>query len=52
MVEYDKWRCECKKCNVCAKYYVWNLAKCACGNQKCLASIMNQKTVSINFNEL
>ena len=39
----DKCRCECKKCHVCEKGYVWNPAKFNCENGKYLASIMDVK---------
>ena len=65
----DKWwnnnkcRCECKKHNICEKYYIWNPAICSCENGKYLVSIMDDpaitrdetiektKTVPANFNE-
>ena len=28
----DKCQCECKKCHVCKKDYIWNPAKCHCEN--------------------
>ena len=34
----DKCRCECKKCHVCEKDYVWNPATCNCEDGKYLAS--------------
>ena len=37
----DKRWCECKKCYVCEKDYVLNLATCKCENGKYLRSIMN-----------
>ena len=37
----DKCQCECKKCHVCEKDYVWNPATCNCENGKCLAHIIN-----------
>ena len=39
----DKCHCECKKCHVCEKGYVWNPAKFNCENGKYLASTMDVK---------
>ena len=36
----DKWQCDCKKCHVREKDYVWNPPKCSCENGKYLTSIM------------
>ena len=60
----DKWPCECKKCHVCEKVYIWNLSTCSCKNVKYLASIIDNsvircdeiieeetKTLTTNFNE-
>ena len=63
----DKCWCECKKCHVCGKDYVWNSATCNFENRKYLASIMDDsmitcdeitesydeeiKTIPTNFNE-
>ena len=38
-------RCECKKHNVCKKYYVWNPTTCNRDNGKYLASIMDDSTI-------
>ena len=52
MEENDQWwnnekcRCECKKCNICEKYYVWNLATCNCENGKYFASIMDDSAIT------
>ena len=37
----EKCLCECKKCHVCEKDYIWNSATCSCKNGKYLASIMD-----------
>ena len=37
----DKCRCECKKCHVCKKDYIWNPATYSCENGKYLARIMD-----------
>ena len=41
----DKCRCECKKCDVYEKDYVWNSATCNCKNRKYLASIMDDSAI-------
>ena len=41
----DKCRCECKKCHVCEKSYVWNPATCSCESGKYLASIMDDSAI-------
>ena len=41
----DKYQCECKKCHVCEKDYVWNLPTCNCENGKYLASIMDDPAI-------
>ena len=41
----DKCRCECKKCHVCEKDYVWNPATCNYENGKYLESIMDDSTI-------
>ena len=30
---------------MCEKYYNWNTATCSCGNEKYLASIMNDSAI-------
>ena len=37
----NKCRCECNKCRVCEKDYIWNLYTCSCENGKYLESIMD-----------
>ena len=50
--------------NICEKGYIWSLATCSCGNDKCLGSIIDDsvitcdeiintetKTIPTNFNE-
>ena len=41
----DKWQCECKKRHICEKDYNWNTATCSCGNEKYLASIMDDLAI-------
>ena len=41
----DKYRCECKKHNVCEIDYVWNPFSCNCENGKYLASIMDDSAI-------
>ena len=41
----DKWRCECKKCHVCEKYYEWNPTASNCENGKYLANIMDNSVI-------
>ena len=41
----DKCRCECKKCHVCQKDYVSDLAACNCENEKYLASILDDSAI-------
>ena len=41
----DKCWCECKKCHVCEKDFVWNPATCNCENGKYLASIMDDSAI-------
>ena len=36
-----KYQCDCKKCHVCKKDYVWNSATCSCEHRKYLASIIH-----------
>ena len=52
--------CDCKKCHVCEKDYVWNPATCNCENGKYLTSIMDDSVIECdkiiytektNFNE-
>ena len=38
--------CECKKCHVCKKDYVWNVATGKCGNGKYLESIMDDSAIT------
>ena len=56
----NKCWCECKKHNICKKYYIWNPATCNCENAKYLASIMDDSAIifdeiiyteETNFNE-
>ena len=60
----DKCPCECKKCHVCEKAYIWNPSICSCKKVKHLASIIDNsvircdevieeetKTLTTNFNE-
>ena len=63
----DKCQCECKKCQVSEKDYIWNPVTCSSENVKHLASIMDDsvvtcdeiiesydeetKTIPTNFNE-
>ena len=58
----DKYRCECKKCHVCEKDYVWDPATCNCEHGKYLPSIMDDSVIicceiiqsyeeATNFNE-
>ena len=44
----NKYRCECKKNQVCKKDYVWNPAKYNCESGKYLASIMHDSTIICN----
>ena len=41
----DKCWCECKKCHVYKKDYVWNPSTCNCENGKYLASIMDNLVI-------
>ena len=41
----DKCWCECKKCHVCEKDYVWNPTTCNCENEKYLAIIMDDSAI-------
>ena len=41
----DKCQCECKKHNICEKYFIWNPATCSCENEKYLASIMDDSAI-------
>ena len=41
----DKCWCECKKCHVYKKGYVWNPSTCNCENGKYLASIMDNLVI-------
>ena len=41
----NKYRCECKKRQVCEKDYVWNPATCSCENRKYFASIMDDSVI-------
>ena len=41
----DNCQCECKKIRVCEKDYVWNSSTCNCGNEKYLASIMDDSAI-------
>ena len=42
----DKCQCECKKRDVCEKDYVWNFSSCNCGNEKYLASIIDNSAIT------
>ena len=42
----NKCRCECKKCHVCEKDYIWNPSTCSCENGKYLASIMDDSAIT------
>ena len=42
----DKSRCECKKCHVCEKDYVWNPTTCNCENGQYLGSIMDDLAIT------
>ena len=44
--------CECKKCHVFEKYYIWNPATYSCENGKYLASIMLMDVSVITCNEI
>ena len=41
----DKCWCECKKHNLCEKYYIWNPPTCSWENGKYLANIMDDSHV-------
>ena len=41
----DKWRCEYKKHYICENGYTWNHAAYSCGNEKYLASIMDDSAM-------
>ena len=43
-----KYRCECRKHNICEKDYIWNSTTCSCENEKYLASIMNDSAIIYN----
>ena len=42
----NKCWCECKKHNVCEKDYIWNPATCNCENEKYLANILENSTIT------
>ena len=42
----DKCLCECKKCHVGKKYYIWNCATSSCKNGKYLASIIDDSAIT------
>ena len=42
----DKSLFECKKHNICEKYYIWNSAACSCENGKYLASIIEDSVIT------
>ena len=42
----EKSRCECKKHNICEKYYIWNPVTCSFKNNKYLANIMDDSVIT------
>ena len=39
----DKCRCECKKCHIYEKEYIWNTATCNCENAMYNSAIMHDE---------
>ena len=46
----DKCCCECKKCHLCEKGYVWNPTTFSCENGKYLANIMDNSAIIFDEN--
>ena len=46
----NKRQCECKKCQVCEKDYIWNASTCSCETGEYLLSIMDD-SVSHTYDE-
>ena len=42
----SKYRCDCKKRHVCEKDYIWNPSTCRYENGKCLASTIDDSTIT------
>ena len=42
----NKCWCECKKCHICGKDYIWNPATCNCENGKYLTSIIDDLRIT------
>ena len=42
----NRFQCDCKKCHVYKKNYIWNLSTCGCKNGKYLASIIDHPAIT------
>ena len=45
---YGRRGCECKKHDICEKYYIWNPTACSCKNGKFLANITDDSWITCN----